>query len=175
MGQRWLGQPGEHEPQAVEQLGTGAEGAADARYTGALVQGQSRRDIEHLVHLSPGSLGHPAAGVGGEGLQVAPGALSIEDTQCQGGFARTGDAGNADDLVEGDIHINIFEVVNPCASDLDRARGSGSFFYGDHLISVLVVWESRGGGSAVPWRWILPLFCAPGRCVSRPAACFLAS
>ena len=61
------GQAGVHQPQAVEQLRPRAEGAADPRHAGPLVEGQGRRDIQHLVHIRPGRLGHPASCVGGQG------------------------------------------------------------------------------------------------------------
>ena len=77
VGAGMAGQPGEHEPQTVQHLRSGAEGAADPRNAGALSQGQGRRHITHLVHLGPLRLGHTAAGVGGEGFQVAPGALGV--------------------------------------------------------------------------------------------------
>ena len=67
VGAAVAGQAGVHQPQAVEQLRPRAEGAADSRHAGPLVEGQGRRDIQHLVHVRPGRLGHPAAGVGGQG------------------------------------------------------------------------------------------------------------
>ena len=99
IGAAVAGQTGVHEPQAVEQLGPGAKGAADARDAGPLVQGQRSRNVQHLVHARPGGLRHPAAGVGGQGIQVAPGALRIQHAQCQRGFAGAGHARNAHDLV----------------------------------------------------------------------------
>ena len=76
-------QAGEHQPQAVQQLGASAEGAANARHAGPLVQRQRRRDVKHLIHAGLGGLGHPPPGVGGQGVQVAARALGIQHTQCQ--------------------------------------------------------------------------------------------
>ena len=129
IGAAVAGQTGVHEPQAVEQLGPGAKGAADARHAGPLVQGQRSRNVQHLVHARPGGLSHPAAGVGGQGIQVAPGALRIQHAQCQRGFAGAGHARNAHDLVQWDVHINVLEVVDMGIADLHRLRNV-MFFHG---------------------------------------------
>ncbi len=62
---------------------------------------------------SLGGLGHPPSRVGGQGLQIAPGPLGIQNTQRQGGLPGTGHAGNGDNLIEGNIHVDIFQVVDP--------------------------------------------------------------
>ena len=83
IGAAVAGETGEHQPQAVQQLGSCAEGAADTRHAGPLVQRQRRRDVEHLIHLCLGGLRHTAAGVGGERVQIPARALGIEHTQRQ--------------------------------------------------------------------------------------------
>ena len=99
IGAAVAGQAGEHEPQTVQQLGTRAEGAADARHTGPLVQRQRGGDVKHLIHLCLGGLGHAAAGVGGQRVKVAARAFGIQHAECQRRFARPGHARNADDFV----------------------------------------------------------------------------
>ena len=93
------GQAGVHQPQVVEQLRPRAERAADSRHAGSLVKRQRGRDVQHLIHICPGRLRHPAARVGGQGLQIPPGALGIQNPQRQGGFSGAGDAGDAYDLI----------------------------------------------------------------------------
>ena len=83
VGAAMASQAGVHEPQAVQELRPGAEGGTDTRHPKPLVEGQGGRDVEHLVYLGLGGLGHAAAGVGGEGIQIAPGALGVEDPQGQ--------------------------------------------------------------------------------------------
>ena len=122
IGAAVAGQAGPHQPQAVEELRPGAEGAADARHAGPLVQRQGRRDVQHLVHVRPGRLGHPAAGIGGQGLQIPPGALGVQHPQGQGGLPRPGDPGHPHDPVQGHVHIHIFQIVYPGAPDLDLIR-----------------------------------------------------
>ena len=65
------GETGIHEPEAVEQFGTGAEGAADARNTRALVERKGGRHIQYLIHIRLCRLGHPSSGVGGEGVKIS--------------------------------------------------------------------------------------------------------
>ena len=127
VGAAMAGKTGVHEAQAVEKLRAGAEGAADAGDPGPLVQGQGRGHIEHFLHLRPGGLGHAPPGIGGEGLQITPGTLGIEDAQGQGGFAAAGDPGDADELVEGDVHIDVFQVMHSRAADFDPL-GCGLLF-----------------------------------------------
>ena len=78
------GKTGIHQAQTVEQLRSCAEGTADTRYTGALMQCQCSGNIQDFIHTGSGSLGHTAARIGGEGFEIAPGALSVEHTQCKG-------------------------------------------------------------------------------------------
>ena len=62
---------------------------------------------------SLGGLGHPPSRVGGQGLQIAPGPLGVQDAQGQGRLPRTGYPGNGDNLIEGNIHVDIFQIVDP--------------------------------------------------------------
>ena len=64
----------------VQEISFGSE-CGDA---GALMERQRGGDIQRLVHTGLGSLGHAAAGIGGEGFEIASGALSVEHTQCKG-------------------------------------------------------------------------------------------
>ena len=50
----------------------------------ALMQCQCSGNIQDFIHTGPGGLGHAAARIGGEGFEIAPGALSVEHAQCKG-------------------------------------------------------------------------------------------
>ena len=106
------GKTGIHEPQAVQKLRPCAEGAADARHAGALMQRQRRGNIQNLVHAGFGCLRHAAAGVGGECLEIAAGALRIQHAERERRLAGPGHARNADDLPERDVNVNILEIMD---------------------------------------------------------------
>ena len=77
------------------------------------MQRESRRNIRHLVYLRLGRLRHPAPRIGREGLQITPGTLCIDDAKCERRFAGTGDARHPHYLVERNIHVHPFQVMNP--------------------------------------------------------------
>ena len=130
VGTAMAGKPGIHEPQAVQQLRTCAEGAADAGDAGPLMQGQCGRHIEDLVHGGVSRLSHPAAGIGGQSFQIPAGSFRIEDPQGQRGFPGPGHTGNAYNPVQGNIHIDIFQVVYPRSPDLNGSGcGCGTVFF----------------------------------------------
>ena len=127
VGAAVLGQAREHQAQAVEQLRAGAEGGADARDAGALAQGERGGDVERLVDLGAGGLGQAAAGVGGERLEVAAGALRIEDAEGQRALAAAGDPRHGDDFAQGDRDVDVLEVVDARPAD---------FHCADHAVSL---------------------------------------
>ena len=111
------GKAGIHQPQTVEQLCACAEGTADTRHTGALMQRQRSRDIQYLVYAGFGCLHHSSACVGRQGFEVAARPLGIQHAQRKGGFTGAGHARNSDDLSERNIDINIFQVVDFRSTD----------------------------------------------------------
>ena len=116
------GQSGEHEAKTVKKFRTGAEGTADPRYSRPLSQSQSCGNIKNFIYLGFSCLGHSPSGVGGERLQITAGAFCVKDTQSQRRFSGAGDAGNPYDLVQGNIYIYIFQVVDFCAADPNGFR-----------------------------------------------------
>ena len=108
-----------HQAQAVQKLRTGAEGTADAGHTGPLVQGQRRRDIEHLIHFRACGLGHAPPRIGGQGFQIAPRALGIQDPQRKRGFPGAGYTCDPNEFVERDVHVDVFQIVHPRSAYLD--------------------------------------------------------
>ena len=77
------GQSGKHKPETVQELGHGAEGAADARYPRPLVQGQGSRDVTDIIYIRPSCLGHAPSGISRQGFQIPPGSFGIQYPQCQ--------------------------------------------------------------------------------------------
>ena len=77
----------EHKPQAVEQLGAGAEGAADTRHAWPLVECDGGGNICYFIDLRLGSLRHAPARIGGQRLQIAPRPFGVEHPERQRRFA----------------------------------------------------------------------------------------
>ena len=78
------GKAGEHQAEAVEELGAGAEGAPYSGNSRTLPQGKGRRDMEDLVDVRGRRAGHAPPRIGGERLEVAPGALRVKDAERKG-------------------------------------------------------------------------------------------
>ena len=77
------GKAGIHKAQAVQKFCARAESAAYFRYARPLVQGKGGGNVQYFVYARPGSLGHSAAGIGGERLQVSSRALGIQHSERQ--------------------------------------------------------------------------------------------
>lgn len=54
------------------------------------------------------------AGVTAEAFHIAPLPLGIECIECERGLAGTGQSGYDDQLVAGNFHINIFQIIDAC-------------------------------------------------------------
>ena len=78
--------------------------------------------MQYLVYLGMLSLRQATTSIGAERLQVATRALGIEDAQRQRTLARTRHAGNAYELSQRDIDIDVLEVVYARATHLDSLR-----------------------------------------------------
>ena len=133
VGAAVVGEPGEHEPDAVEQLRGGTERTPDPGHPGTLVERQSGGHIADVVDLGTRCLGHASAGVGGKGFQITSGTFRIEGAEGEGGFPRTGYSGDSHDLVERYVDIDILEVVDSCTANLDMVRG----LHGKRLLWIL--------------------------------------
>lgn len=115
----WLADPGEQQPQVVVNLGDGADGRARVVGGGLLLDGDGRRQPLDVVHVRLLHQGEELAGIGGEGLHIAALPLGIEGIERQGGFARTGQAGDHDQLVTWQDQVDILEVVGAGTPDHD--------------------------------------------------------
>ena len=102
--------------------------------------------MEHVLDLRAGGLRHAAARVGGERLEVAARALCVDDAERERGLAAPRDARDADDPPEGDVDVEVPEVVLPRAAHLDR---DGRPAFGVHAEEVYHARLVRRKGS---WR-----------------------
>ena len=109
--------PGIHQAEAVEKLSACTEGAADARDSRPLVEGEGSRHVQNVIYVGFGSLGHTPPGIRGKGIQISPGSFGVENAQGEGRFARSGHAGDADDLPQRNVCVYVFQIVDPRAAD----------------------------------------------------------
>ena len=113
------GEAGEHQPQTVQQFRHRPERAPDSRHSRPLMQRQGCRHIAHVIDLRPRRLRHPAPRIGGQRLQVSPRPLGIQHSQRQRTLSRARHPGDPHDLPQGNVHIDILQVVRPCPAHLD--------------------------------------------------------
>ena len=117
-----MGTTAKEQAQAIVELGHGAKGRAYARHAGALMQCERRRHVQHLVHLGMFGLRQTTAGIGAECLQVTTRSLGIKNPQRQRTLARTRHAGNAHELSQRNIDIDVLKVMDARATHLDSLR-----------------------------------------------------
>jgi hypothetical protein len=130
------GQPGEHQADDVEQLGRGAEGRADPGDSGALPQSKGGGYVADGVDVGTSGLSHASTGVRRQSFDIAARAFGVEDAHGHRGLARTGDAGDGDEGVQGHVDVDVLQVVHAGAAHLDRCgRGSVPGF-GRHIVIV---------------------------------------
>ena len=66
-----------HESKSVEELGSRAEGAANAGRRGPLMESERGGGVEDVVDACFRRLGHASPGVSGEGFKIASRALGV--------------------------------------------------------------------------------------------------
>lgn len=116
---------GESVPQGLHvfaDLGHGADGGTGGADGVALFDGDGRGDVLDAVD---GRLVHAVeelAGVRGEGLDVATLAFGVEGVEGEGTLAGTAEAGDDDEAAEGEIEVEVLEVVlaDPAQPDAGR-------------------------------------------------------
>ena len=122
-------QPGKEEAQTVQQLRGRTEGRPDAGNARTLMQRQCGRHIADLLRIGLFRLGHSPPRIGGKRLQVPPGALRIKHPQRQRRLPRAGHPRHSGELSQRDIHINVLQIMHPCAPHLDAGRLSPGTFH----------------------------------------------
>ena len=98
---------------------------------------QGRGDVEDLVDAGLRCLRHAAPGVGGQGFEVTARPFRIQDSEREGRFPGTGDAGDSDDLPQRYVHIDVLEIVHLRPADKDTVNHRPCPCYGGPIGSVL--------------------------------------
>ncbi len=89
-----------------------------------LLEGDARRHAGDLVHRGARELWQVLARVGGEGLEVAPLPLRVDDVESEGALAAAARPGHDDQLLARDREIHAPQIVLGRAHHRDRVGGA---------------------------------------------------
>ena len=115
---------GVQQAQVVVDLGDGADGGARVAAGALLIDGDGRRETLDDVDVGLVHLAEELAGVRRERLDVATLALGVDGVEREAALARTGQAGEHDEPVAGDLDVDVLQVVLAGAADDDLRFGS---------------------------------------------------
>ena len=103
--------PREQQPQVVVDLGDGPDRGARVARRALLVDRDGRRQPVDLVDVRLLHLAEELAGVGAQALDVAALALGVDRVEGEAGLAAAGQAGDDDEPVARERHVDVLEVV----------------------------------------------------------------
>ena len=118
--------------EVIAQLRHRAHGGAGGFHGVALLDGDGRADIFDTLHAGAVEHVHELPRVGAESLHVAALALGMKGLEDERRFARAAQAGDHDQLPEGQIEIETLEVVLPHAAQADGGKLGRGFGLGAH-------------------------------------------
>ena len=136
---------GEEDAEVVIDVGHGADRRAGVATDRLLFNRNYRREAIDCIDLGLLQLGHKFARKGRERLQKAALPLGVDRLKGERRFARSTQPGHDDQLVTGDLDINVLQVVLPCA--LDRNRLSHSSL----LVHWTITWDKSIQRMVVEW------------------------
>src|SRR6185312_5788307 len=105
----------------VVDLGDGADGRARVLRGGLLLDRNGGREAVDLVDVRLLHHFEELARVGRQALDVAALAFRVDRVECERGFARAGQAGEHDQSVARNLHVDVFEIVLARAANGDAA------------------------------------------------------
>ncbi len=116
--------PGVEQPEVVTDLGDRAHGGAGVLGQGALLDGDGRAQPLDGLHRGLGELLQELAGVGREGLDVAPLPLGVDGVKGQRRLARAARTGDHNQAIPGYRQVEILQVVLTSTPDGQPSHGS---------------------------------------------------
>ena len=111
--------PGPQQTQVVIDLGDSTHGRAGVFAGGFLVDGNGGRKAVDGVHVGLFHLAQEHPGVGGQGFHIAALTLGVNGVEGQAALAAARDTGDHRHGVPGDLHIDIFQIMDASALDND--------------------------------------------------------
>ena len=113
-------------PQQVRQRGHAAHRRTGGRRAALLLQGDRRRQAVDRIHLAaPPTVEQPPR-VGRDGFEIPALGLGVQRAERQRRLARTRNAGEDDQRVAGDVHVDVLQVVRARAPNADDVTHGGS-------------------------------------------------
>ena len=107
------------QPEVVIYLGRRAHGAARVAVHGLLPYRDNGTQAGNLVHVGTFQHAEHVAGIGRESFQVTPLPLGKHRVKCQRRLAAATQAGDDGELVVGNLHVDVLQVVNLGTEHLD--------------------------------------------------------
>ena len=114
---------GIQQAQVVVNLRHRAHGGARVVAGGFLLDGNRRRQALDHVHIGLVHQLQKLPRIGGQALNIAALAFSVQRVKRQAGLARAAQAGDDHQLVARNVEVNVFEVVRACAANADGLGG----------------------------------------------------
>jgi len=118
-GAEGVADAGIEQPQIVMDFGGSADGGAGALAGVFLLDGDSGRDAVDLVDVRAVHPLQKLAGIGGKRLDIPALSFGVEGIEGQARFTRTRNSGDHHQLVAGDGHGNIFQIMGARPDNLD--------------------------------------------------------
>ena len=119
--------PGPQQPEIVVNLRHRTHGGPGVFAGGLLVNGNRRGKPVDVVHIGLIHLSQKHPGIAGQALHIPPLSLGINGVKGQGGLAAAGKPRHHHQLVPGNGHINILEIILPCALNKNMILHGFSF------------------------------------------------
>jgi hypothetical protein len=116
------GGPGEEKLYIIGDLGHGAHRRAGGAHRVLAVDGDGRRHRLDAVHPGAVHAVQELACIGREGLHVAPLPLGVEGVEGQRRLAAAADPRDHGETVEGQVQVEVLQVVLAGTANLDRIR-----------------------------------------------------
>ena len=90
-----------------------------------LIDGNGRREAVNIIHIRFVHLAEEHPGVGAQALHIPPLPFGIHRVKRQAALSRAGFTGDHHQLVPGDFHIDILEVIFSCAFNKNAVLHAG--------------------------------------------------
>ena len=103
--------------QIVVYFGDGTDGGAGIFAGGLLVDGDGGGETVNIVYIGLLHLPQKHTGIRGQRLHITPLSLCVDGVKGQRRLAGAAEAGEDHQLVPGDLHVDVFQVVGPGAFD----------------------------------------------------------